>query len=109
MRYYTKLASPPPETLKSAIAVVGGRLSYLNRIARSRDMLEMARHMLYVEKGWLLSQIGLIDDCDDDVMDEVRIYIYVYLVVGWFGIQADAGYSKNGARAHGCCCASSSR
>ena len=71
MRYYTKLPAPPHETLNEAIAIVGGRLSYLNRIARARDIVEMARHMLLVEKGWLLSQIGLIEDCDDDVMDEV--------------------------------------
>ena len=50
----------------------------------------MAEHLLSVEKAWLLSQIGtlviftfrfrlahfgglgLIVDCDDDVMDEVR-------------------------------------
>jgi hypothetical protein len=36
-------------------------------------MVEMARHMLVVEKGWLLGRIGLIQDCDDDVMDEVRL------------------------------------
>lgn len=35
-------------------------------------MVEMARHMLAIEKGWLLGRIGLIQDCDDDVMDEVR-------------------------------------
>lgn len=72
MRYYTKLPAPPHETLNEAIAIVGGRLSYLNRIARARDIVEMARHMLLVEKGWLLSQIGLIEDCDDDVMDEQK-------------------------------------
>ena len=49
----------------------------------------MAKHMLQVEQGWLLSQIGkaylafvmpvlteckgLIPDCDDDVMDEVYL------------------------------------
>jgi hypothetical protein len=35
-------------------------------------MVEMARQMMAVEKGWLLGRIGLIQDCDDDVMDEVR-------------------------------------
>ena len=53
-------------------------------------MTSMANHLLQVEKAWLLSQIGayipavidmlysfrqssvgLIPDCDDDVMDEV--------------------------------------
>ena len=28
--------------------------------------------MLAVEKAWLLSQVGLIPDCDDDVMDEQK-------------------------------------
>lgn len=32
----------------------------------------MADHLLNVEKANLLSRIGLIEDCDDDVMDEVR-------------------------------------
>lgn len=51
----------------------GGRLSYLNRVARSQDMRQTAERMLRLEKGWLLGQIGLIPDCDDDVMDEVRL------------------------------------
>jgi hypothetical protein len=60
------------DTISQAISILGGRLAYLNRVSRAGDMVEMARHMLAVEKGWLLSRIGLIDDCDDDVMDEVR-------------------------------------
>ncbi|KAI0042641.1 hypothetical protein FA95DRAFT_1610043 [Auriscalpium vulgare] len=72
MRYYTKLAVPPPEVLKEAVTIVGGRFAFLNRISRAHNMVEMARHMLAVEKGWLLSQIGLIEDCDDDVMDEQK-------------------------------------
>lgn len=72
MRYSRSLPLPSQETLTQATSLLGGRLAYLNRISRSRDILEMARNMLAVEKGWLLSRIGLIDDCDDDVMDEVR-------------------------------------
>lgn len=34
-------------------------------------MVKAAKKMLQREKGWLLGQIGLIPDCDDDVMDEV--------------------------------------
>jgi hypothetical protein len=62
-----------PANIMEAISIVGGRLLYLNKISKARDVAEMARHMLSVEKAWLLSQIGLIPDCDDDVMDEVRI------------------------------------
>jgi hypothetical protein len=60
-------------------------------------MESMAKHMLAVEKGWILSRIGkpcssvlkifpltvpegLIPDCDDDVMDEVR-YLLAYFFI----------------------------
>ncbi|KAJ7072653.1 hypothetical protein C8F01DRAFT_1206138 [Mycena amicta] len=62
----------PPSVLQEAVEIVGGRLSYLNKVARSKDMIEMATHLLSVEKAWLRSQIGLIPDCDDDVMDEQK-------------------------------------
>ncbi|KAF7351153.1 hypothetical protein MSAN_01678000 [Mycena sanguinolenta] len=58
--------------IEEAIGMVGGRLSYLNKVARSKDMLEMATQLLSVEKAWLCSQIGLIPDLDDDVMDEQK-------------------------------------
>ncbi|PPQ64938.1 hypothetical protein CVT26_015658 [Gymnopilus dilepis] len=65
---------PPadPEDLKTAVSFVGGRLAYLNKVSKAKDMVGMARHLLEVEKAWLLSQIGLIADCDDDVMDEQK-------------------------------------
>jgi len=72
LRHYVSLPVLVEDTLTQAISLLGGRLSYLNRVSRARDMVEMARHMLAVEKGWLLGRIGLIRDCDDDVMDEVR-------------------------------------
>lgn len=72
MRHYVSLPAPAEDTLTQAISLLGGRLSYLNRVSRARDMVDLARHMLAVEKGWLLGRIGLIRDCDDDVMDEVR-------------------------------------
>lgn len=72
MRHHVSLPAPVEDTMTQAISLLGGRLSYLNRASRARDMGEMARSMLAVEKGWLLGRIGLIRDCDDDVMDEVR-------------------------------------
>jgi hypothetical protein len=74
MRYSRSFPSPSQETLAQATSLLGGRLAYLNRVSRSHDIMEMARDMLAVEKGWLLSRIGLIEDCDDDVMDEVRLF-----------------------------------
>jgi hypothetical protein len=72
MRHYVSLPVLVEDSLTQAISLLGGRLAYLNRVSRARDMVEMAHHMLTVEKGWLLGRIGLIQDCDDDVMDEVR-------------------------------------
>ncbi|TDL23030.1 hypothetical protein BD410DRAFT_769446 [Rickenella mellea] len=57
---------------QKALSYVGGRLSYINKVSRARDMVDMAQHLLVNEKGWLLSQIGLIPDLDDDVMDEQK-------------------------------------
>ncbi|KAJ7125093.1 hypothetical protein C8R44DRAFT_782304 [Mycena epipterygia] len=61
-----------PSIVEEAVAIVGGRLSYLNKVSKSKDMVEMAKHVLSIEKAWLRSQIGLIPDCDDDVMDEQK-------------------------------------
>lgn len=49
---------PSKDTVTELLDIVGGRLSYLNRVAKARDMDAMAKHMLTVEKGWILSQIG---------------------------------------------------
>lgn len=71
MRKNSKQHGASVENIEEAVSIVGGRLLYLNRVSKTRDMTEMAKHLLDVEKAWLLSQIGLIPDCDDDVMDEV--------------------------------------
>jgi len=72
MRRHSMRGKENIETVREAISIVGGRLSYLSRVSKARDMLDMANHLKTVEKGWLLSRIGLIRDCDDDVMDEVK-------------------------------------
>ncbi|KAJ7668631.1 hypothetical protein DFH06DRAFT_203964 [Mycena polygramma] len=72
MHMSMKKTSIPVSVVKQAVELVGGRLSYLNKVARSKNMVEMAKHILSVEKAWLCSQIGLIPDLDDDVMDEQK-------------------------------------
>ena len=66
-------ATPTPDIYKHLVSLVGGRLSYLVQAALHGDMLAHAKQMLDTEREWLQSQIGLIQDCDDDVMDEVRL------------------------------------
>ena len=59
----------------SILSIIGGRLSYISKVTKAIDMQSCADQMLCDEREWLLSQIGLIPDCDDDVMDEVSIVI----------------------------------
>ena len=59
------------EKLREIVRMAGGRLSFLARVSRAPDMEESARVIVKHEKAWLQSQIGLIPDHDDDVMDEV--------------------------------------
>lgn len=58
--------------VEEAASIVGGRLAYINKVSHGRNMVDTAKQMLAEEKAWLLSQIGLIRDCDDDVMDEQK-------------------------------------
>ena len=60
------------DELQEALSFTGGRLSYINKVCRADNIVDQGSDLVAKEKGWLLSQIGLIDDCDDDVMDEVR-------------------------------------
>ena len=72
IRRSSKRGEETLEAIREAVSIVGGRLSYLSRVSKAHDMLGMANHLKTVEKGWLLSRIGLIGDYDDDVVDEVR-------------------------------------
>ncbi|KAI0790575.1 hypothetical protein C8Q75DRAFT_762549 [Abortiporus biennis] len=72
IRQHARHSVEPLQTYRDAIALIGGRLSYIGKVAKAKDMVAHAEHMLSVEKAWLLSQIGLIEDCDDDVMDEQK-------------------------------------
>lgn len=52
---------------------VGGRLAFLNRVAKSKDMLKMCDEIIKQEKTWLLNQCGLLgSSMDDDVMNQQK-------------------------------------
>jgi hypothetical protein len=75
LRFNAGLPPASTETVKHVLDYIGGRLAYLSRVSRTKDPVTMVEQILHNEKGWLLSQIGLIPDCDDDVMDEVSPYL----------------------------------
>ncbi|KIY01392.1 uncharacterized protein Z520_02944 [Fonsecaea multimorphosa CBS 102226] len=62
-----------PEILKQVYDLVGGRLNFLNRVAKSSDMLKMCRQINEAEKTWFLNQCGILgEEMDDDVMDQQK-------------------------------------
>lgn len=53
--------------------MVGGRLSFLNRVARSYDMMSTCRSIVDIEKKWFLNQCWILGaEMDDDVMDQQK-------------------------------------
>ncbi|KAI8631776.1 hypothetical protein F5Y19DRAFT_421999 [Xylariaceae sp. FL1651] len=52
---------------------VGGRLSFLNRVAKSDDMLATCDVIKEIEKTWFLNQCWILgSEMDDDVMDQQK-------------------------------------
>ncbi|KIJ15513.1 hypothetical protein PAXINDRAFT_168994 [Paxillus involutus ATCC 200175] len=72
MRISRKKHQPDEDDVEKAVSTVGGRVAYLGKVSRADDVVKGAKELLQWEKAWLLSQIGLIPDCDDDVMDEQK-------------------------------------
>ncbi|KAF2718258.1 hypothetical protein K431DRAFT_322523 [Polychaeton citri CBS 116435] len=64
---------PEPGLLEQVYDKVGGRLSYLGRVAKSRDMLETCEKICQMEKTWLLNKCWILGmEMDDDVMDQQK-------------------------------------
>ncbi|KZZ92451.1 ATPase domain, prokaryote [Moelleriella libera RCEF 2490] len=52
---------------------VGGRLSFLNRVAKSRNMTAACERIKDIEKKWFLNQCWIMgSEMDDDVMDQQK-------------------------------------
>ena len=52
---------------------VGGRLTFLNRVAKSPDMLHACEKICEAEKTWFLNKCGILGkEMDDDVMDQQK-------------------------------------
>lgn len=81
MRRSAGQSLPPESTIQDALNLVGGRLSYINKVSKAEDMVQAAETLVDDEREWMMSVIGLIEDCDDDVMDEVRV---LFLFVRFF-------------------------
>ncbi|KAJ6004943.1 hypothetical protein N7540_012742 [Penicillium herquei] len=63
----------PSEVLEEVYKQVGGRLSFLNRVAKSRDIMQTCEEICRAEKTWFLNKCWILGmEMDDDVMDEQK-------------------------------------
>jgi len=70
-RYHGK--PPTDQELEEVYEKVGGRLSFLNRVAKSKNMLDMCEKISAIEKRWFLNQCWVLgSEMDDDVMDQQK-------------------------------------
>ena len=64
---------PSDAILEEVYRRIGGRLTYLDRVARSPDMLRTCEQICQTEKAWFLNQCGILGETmDDDVMDQQK-------------------------------------
>jgi hypothetical protein len=70
-RYFKE--TPDSKILTEVYNRVGGRLTYLNRVAKSKDMLDTCDLIIDTEKRWFLNQCWILGmEMDDDVMDQQK-------------------------------------
>jgi hypothetical protein len=70
-RYYK--GKDDPKILEHVYDKVGGRISFLSRVAKSPDMLKTCNEICQVEKSWFLNNCWILgQDMDDDVMNQQK-------------------------------------
>lgn len=64
---------PSSKILAEVYDRVGGRLTFLNKVARSKDMLATCDYIIDVERRWFLNHCWILGaEMDDDVMDQQK-------------------------------------
>ncbi|KAL1892918.1 hypothetical protein Cpir12675_004327 [Ceratocystis pirilliformis] len=62
-----------PSMLEKIYDRIGGRLAFINRVAKSNDMLATCDQIKDSEKRWFLNQCWILgSEMDDDVMDQQK-------------------------------------
>ncbi|GAP90889.1 hypothetical protein SAMD00023353_5500740 [Rosellinia necatrix] len=70
-RYHKEILDD--KTLEDVYDRVGGRLSFLNRVAKARNMVVACDSIMEIEKTWFLNQCWILGSgMDDDVMDQQK-------------------------------------
>ncbi|KAI5922999.1 hypothetical protein F4810DRAFT_701438 [Camillea tinctor] len=70
-RYFNERV--PRKDLEEVYNRIGGRLNFLNRVAKSENMLDTCDEIKEIEKTWFLNQCWILGSgMDDDVMDQQK-------------------------------------
>lgn len=71
LKYFKE--DPPVDILEKVYEKVGGRLTFLNRVAKAHDMVAICDKINRTEKTWFLNQCWILgEEMDDDVMDQQK-------------------------------------
>jgi hypothetical protein len=71
--------------LDEVFAQVGGRLIFLNQVAKSRDMLDTCKQINRREKSWFLNQCWILGDTmDDDVEEQQKFCVWQTLSLSFY-------------------------
>jgi hypothetical protein len=66
----------PAQILEQVYDKVGGRLSFLNRVAKSENVPKACDDICRAEKTWFLNKCWILGkEMDDDVMDEQKFSV----------------------------------
>jgi hypothetical protein len=78
-RYHNEEVST--NILDEVFAKVGGRLIFLNQVAKSRDMLDTCKQINRREKSWFLNNCWILGDSMDDDVEEQQKYCAAAIVL----------------------------
>ncbi|KAH8708574.1 hypothetical protein GQ44DRAFT_830752 [Phaeosphaeriaceae sp. PMI808] len=71
MKYWKE--KPRDSVLEEVYDKIGGRLTFLNRVAKSDNMITKCNHICDMEKIWFLNNCAILgEEMDDDVMDQQK-------------------------------------
>ncbi|EPS30185.1 hypothetical protein PDE_05135 [Penicillium oxalicum 114-2] len=85
----------PDSVLEEVYDKVGGRLSFLNRVAKSPDVLKTCDEICQAEKTWFLNKCWVLgSEMDDDVMDQQK-YASAAMVLAKALVDAEKDMEKS--------------
>jgi hypothetical protein len=74
MKYWQE--KPEESILEEVYDKIGGRLTFLNRVAKSESMIAKCDHICDLEKIWFLNNCAILgEEMDDDVMDQQKFAV----------------------------------